>query len=575
MALDLQAILDAASGADAAERAAAIKTTIGDDVTREDLDQLLNESVEKFGALNDTDPSDDDALNGLELLADVISTTREQITGLDARADEIRAQRESLAEKVLGTDPAEAADGDGEEGGDAEATAETSDAAPVEAVAASAGAPKPSKRFNLSSIKDKAPAPAARPAGVAITAAAGVRGVENGSDLDMDGLVAAVQARIAGMPRGGVEAYVKDGVAQIKVAYPDELVASGNNDQAVVDYAGDQNRIEGGLVASGGWCAPSDTLYDVVGNLADANAGLIDVPDIQVKRGGIRYTEGVQFGDVWAGNAGLRQTEAQAIANTGKVLYRPTCPEFAEKRADAVYSGITVGFLQNDAYPEVTKDAIAGVTAVHAHRVNKLTVDAMEAASTAVNLSATLGPSATGSILNGIGLSVTDARYKERAPESLLFDVVLPIWAKETVRADYALRSGIPIEQVTDAKITSLIAERGGRVQWVYDWQDAYATGSAGFGGATALTAYPTTVKALVYPSGTFVRGRGEVINLDTVYDSTMTVANDYLQLFMEEKLLVAKRAHSSRVVTLALGVNGTVGAPQVLDGNGKVVVTP
>lgn len=575
--LDLQAILDAATSGGQntpADRASAIKAALNATGTsRADIEALLNKAIEKFGQLNAEDTLDPDAVAGLEMLGEVILIAREVQTTQEAAEAEVRAKREDLAAKVLGGDPAAAAGsdapGEGNDGGDpADPAPAASEGA--ESVTAAAG---PLPRFDLGRIKSPAgSAPSPKRNGVAITAAAGVRGVENGADLDMDGLVAAVQARIEGMPRGGVDGYVRDGVAQIKIDYPADLVASGNNDTEVVNHAGDQGRIDGGLVAAGGWCAPSETLYDVVGNLADANAGLVDVPDIQAKRGGIRYTEGVSFATVWAGNAGIRQTEAQAIANTAKVLYRPGCPTFTEKRADVVYSGLIVGFLQNEAYPEVTRDTIAGVTAVHAHRVNKLTLDAMEADSTAVNLSATLGPSATGSVLNGIGLSIADARYQARASESLLFDVVLPIWAKEAVRADYALRGGIPIEQVTDAQITSWIAQRGGRVQWVYDWQDAFSTGSAGFGGASALTAYPQTVKAMIFPSGTFVRGRGEVINLDTVYDSTMTKENDFLQLFMEEKLLVAKRAYSSRVVTLALGVNGTVGAAQVLDSNGKVV---
>ena len=53
----------------------------------------------------------------------------------------------------------------------------------------------------------------------------------------MDGLVAAVQARIQGMPFGTTSgAVVKDGVAQIKVAYPTELVASGQGRHCGQDH---------------------------------------------------------------------------------------------------------------------------------------------------------------------------------------------------------------------------------------------------------------------------------------------------------------------------------------------------
>ena len=578
--LDLQAILDSATAGSEntpAERAAAVKAALNaDGVGRSDIEALLNEAVEKFGALNAEESLDSDGINGLELLGEVILTSREVQTSLDAAEAEAKAKRDDLASRVLGDAPADDpatpdSDGGTSDGG-TEAAVET-DAAP-EVVTASAGR----SRFNLGRIKnDTTPAPAETTSNLTITAAAGVRGVENGSNLNLDGLVAAVSARIDGMPRGGAKGYVKDGVAQIHMAFPDELVASGNNDQSVLDHAGDQSRMSGGLVASGGWCAPSETLYDLAPSLADPNAGLLDVPDIQVKRGGIRTTEGVSFASVWAGNAGLKQTEAQAEANTAKSLYRPTCPTFTETRLDVIYSGIVVGFLQNNAYPEVTKDAIAGVTAVHAHRVNAETIKRIADGSTSVDLTSKIGPSATGSTLNGLALQIVDYRYRFRAPESLVLDVVLPLWVKSVLRADYSLREGIPLENVTDQVIDTWFSSRGARVQWVYDYQDAFTTTpAAGFGGATAITDYPTSVEALVYASGTWVRGRGEVVNLDTVYDSEMTKVNDYLQLFMEEKILVRKRAYQSLKVKVALGVNGTVGAAQVLDSNGKVVpVTP
>lgn len=581
--LDLQAILDTAQAggnASAEERVTTIKAALAaDGVTPGDVDTLLDDALAKFGDLNAADTVDADGVHGLELLGEVISTARTVQTEAAAAADELRAQRDSLAAKVLGTDspeggePADEAPTDDTDTTE-EAAADTVDtAAPAPEPVTAAAAPR--KRFDLASIKPLAVnlPPTEVPAGLTITAAAGVRGVENGAGLDMDGLVAAVQARVSGMPTGGA-GYVKDGVAQIKIDFPDDLVASGQGDDTrVIEYAGDQSRMEGGLVASGGWCAPSETLYDLAPMLADPNAGLIDIAEVQVKRGGINFTQGVDFSTVWAGNAGLVQTEAQAEANATKVLYRPTCPTFTDVRSDVMYSGMTVGFLQNDAYPETTKDAIAGVTAVHAHRFNAETIKRMATASTAVDLTGKIGPSATGSILNGIGLQIVDYRYKYRAPESLILDVVLPMWAKEMVRADYSLREGIPLENVTDQVIAQWILARGGRVQWVYDWQDAYTTlPAAGFGGAAAITEYPAAVEALIYVSGTFVRGRGDVINLDVVYDSAEIQKNDFLQMFMEEKLLVAKRAYSSRKVKLALGVNGATGTGLALDANGKIV---
>lgn len=583
MSLDLQNILDAAQNGD--DRPAAIKAAITDATpTREDVDALLDEAIGKFNELSESDPTDADATLGLELLAEVSTVARTVQTTMDAEVEKARTQRAELASKVNGEDPApkddaadEAPAEDPAEGAEvvAEAEAVTEEAA-AEPVVASGG---PAKRFHLSNIKATPPTTPTGGKGVAITAAADVRGFGTGQDLEgMDGLVAATMARVESMPRGLANAHVRAGIAQVRAEWPEALVASGVDADAQVEYAADEKRLTGGsLVASGGWGAPSETMYDLAPMLADPAAGILSVPEIAVKRGGIRTAGGVDFATVWAGNAGLVQTEAEAIANTAKTLYRPSVPTFTEVRADVIYSGLEVGFLQDNAYPEVTKQTLEGLLAVHAHRVNAETIERMVAHATTVDLSATLGPSATGSALNGLGLVGTDYRYKFRATPTTSLEAVAPIWLKEVVRADLALRTGDgQFVQVTDQQIDGYFAARGMKVQWVYDYQDAFVDAGAGFGGTTALTEYPDTANVLVYAAGTFVRGRGDVVNLDTVYDSSNIKKNDFLQMFMEEKILVHKRAHQALNVKIALGVNGTTGIGQVLDGNGKIApVTP
>lgn len=607
--LDLQVILDATQGdgdtATREQRQEAARAALAESgASRDEVGALLDEVVEKFGTLYEGKPTDPESLLGLELLADVASAARQVQTDIDAESERTREVRDGLAAQVLGdqdgeTDTAEGdstdatddgqgdADTDGDGGTDNTSTdssdsADTSDDAGAEAgaerepVAVTAAAKRP-RRFNLSRIADRAPAPtSSQPNGVAILAAADVRGFATGQELDRESLVAAAIARIEGMPNGVKGAHVKAGIAQFRNHFPEDLVAAGlTNDDPVIERAVDQTRLTGGsLAASGGWCAPSERLYDLVPLLADPNAGLLSLPEIAVKRGGIWTAGGLDFRTVWAGNAGLIQTEAQAEANTAKNLFRPVCPTHSEKRADVIYSGLEVGFLQDHAYPEVTQQAIEGVMAVHAHRVNASSIARMVALSDDVDLTAAIGPSATGSILNGLGLLITDARYRYRAGSNFMLEVVLPDWLKEVVRSDLALRGGVDFVQVTDEQINVFFQVRKAKVQWVYDWQDAFTGVNDGFGAVTPIEAFPETVDAMVYPAGAFVRGRGEVVNLDTVYDSTNIKKNDYLRLFMEEKLLVHKRGYQSLNVTLPLGVSGTTGTGVPLDKQGRIVVT-
>lgn len=612
MARTLQEILNLAAEAETPEaRADVIKSALLEGgATHDYVASILNEAVEQFGNLNAEEPTDEDGLLGLELLADVATCARAAQTDLELQEQEVKAQREKLAAKVAGEpDDAETdgdADGEAPEGetpegveaaDTAEAGVEAADTAEAGAEGAAGGveaaaAPEPvaasaqKRRFDLASIRGKAPAPKAtedsKPK-LAITAAADVRGYAAGQDLDgMDGLVAAAIAKIEAMPRGVEGVHVRASYAQIRVPYPEDLVAGGQSaedDEKVLARAADVKRLGdgSGLVAAGGWCAPSETFYELAPLLADPNAGLVDLPDIAVKRGGIRTTEGADFSQIYAGNVGLIQTEAQAEAGTEKVLFRVPCTSFTEVRADVIYTGIEAGILQDHAYPELTKQYVEGALTAHAHKINQSSIARMVSLSgTAVDLTTKLGPSAVGSVTNAIGLIIKDAQYRYRAPESMTFELVLPMWLKEVLRADMSLReSDGQLVQVTDQQISAWFAVRNARPQWVYDWQDAYSGVTGGFGSDAAITQYPDTVNALIYPAGTFVRGRGNVVNLDTVYDSQNIKQNDFLQLFTEEKLLVHRRQYRSTNVKIALGVRGATAIGQVLANGGTVPTTP
>ena len=623
MELTLQDLLDAAHGAGEEgqaptvdQRKDAIREKLAG-VDRATIESLQDEAIEKWGELNATDPTDEEGLAGLEALTEFVQVTRAVQSDLDTADEQARARRAAMEAEIKGADASaeggddEAAEGgdEGQEGGEGVQSADDSAAAATEsaaeggdggaeATAAAEAAPAAAEavvasakrgRFDLSAIGKRTPKPKPaedeKPRGFSITAAARVRGYEAGQALDLDGVTAAAQARIENMPRGIEGVAMKEDIAHFKVDYPKELVASGQDDNALMEYAANQARLKnrgtgqgGSLVAAGGWCAPSETLYELSPVLADATAGLVDVPEISVKRGGIRTTEGADYAAIYSGGeVGIRETETQAIANASdpdyqKVLYRVPCTDFVEKRAGVVYTGIEAGILQNSAYPELTRQHVEAAMAAHAHRVNELTIADMVALSgSAVDLTQELGPSATASVLNGLELVIVDLRYRYRAPESMTLEVVLPIWLKLHVRSDLALRSGVDFNQVTNEQINAFFVARGARVQWVYDWQDAFSGVSGGFGSASVKQTFATSVNALVYPAGTFVRGRGEIISLGVTYDSVNIRKNDYLEMFQEEKLLVHKRAYKSLLVTLPLAVNGATSAPRELAHGGPI----
>ncbi|QDH93175.1 major capsid hexamer protein [Gordonia phage Verity] len=602
------------------------------DADRDTVDALLNEAIDKYKDLRSIEnPTDDDIL-GLEVLVDVMESTgqkREEFAAADAareaklaelseRGSRIAETTEPAGEAKETTDPAKATDTgdpavttdapkdaakdeDPDKGGDpkgAEAEQQTAELVTAAGV-------KRSAKFSVGDVpKRKQDAPIIpaettttdRPP-VQMLAASGVRGFEHGQELpDVQTLAAAAVSRIQHLPVKGIMGQAKADIASLRIQYPDELRADprSNDDTLLIASAVDESRLEGGsITAAGGWCAPSETLYDIPGSLTDSTAGMLDLPEVQMRRGGLRFRRQVDFGQIYSGGMAARvmtETMAESAdpADYTKDFYRVDCPdEFDEVRADAVYTGATAGIMQNHAYPEEVEAQISELIAAHAHKVNAITIARAEnylKALNTVDLSTTFGPSSVGAQLNGIGWVITNERYRYRAGDSLRMNVVLPEWDKETLKADYALRTGIENAlDVTDEMVDNWFARRNCKLQWVYDWQDALigdpnAAGGAvapgtGVGQTATPTAYPTKVRALVYPDGTLVRGRGDLINLEAIYDSRLLETNDFLRLFMEEWLAVAHRAYRGSVVTLPVAVNGATGAARNLDGNGKIQV--
>ncbi len=120
---------------------------------------------------------------------------------------------------------------------------------------------------------------------VTITAAADVPHFATGSVLDgLDGVAQALVNRSKGFPRQfGIEGaqMQRYGVASLGLSFPDHLIADNKDDMAVVASAAKETSLDGGsLVAAGGWCAPSETLYDFCQD--ESTDGLLDLPEIAV-----------------------------------------------------------------------------------------------------------------------------------------------------------------------------------------------------------------------------------------------------------------------------------------------------
>ena len=520
------------------------------------LDDLITSGTEALDALFAIEnPTPADVADAQRIISDLarLSAEVEARTSAAATMAELSEARrvaastvtedETAVETAVETpaeNPVEAAVADEEET-DSEETSEEPNPNPEEEQAVTAS--------TVQRLADERP-PAPTRSVVTITAAADVPHFATGSVLDgLDGVAQALVNRSKGFPRQfGIEGaqMQRYGVASLGLSFPDHLIADNKDDMAVVASAAKETSLDGGsLVAAGGWCAPSETLYDFCQD--ESTDGLLDLPEIAVTRGGVRYTSGPDFSAIY--NAGFTQTEAQAIAGTTKTCYEVDCPDFDEVRLDAIGICIKVPLLTNAAYPELVKSTIAKALIAHQHRASAYLVNKMVTASGAALSTGSVG-SVGSNALNAVELVAETTRQQYRLADSHTIEVKAPHWLKSVIRADLASRNGVNLLAVTDADINGYFGARNVSIQFIFNWQSL----------ANNAVGYPATARLLVYPAGTFVKGTADVISLDAVYDAASLSVNTMTGLFFEQGLLLLQNCYASKLVEIVVCAGGVTG---------------
>lgn len=598
-------------------------------VVPEDLSTLSSEELE---TLSTTANEHFDSIYGdgsADLDDNQYAALKQLTVGLEALGVELGAREElaaarraevaELARTVRGEEPAAevvaetetlAAEGEGAE-------APAAEAAPAEepaAVVASAAAPaREAVRVNLAGLRSRARQErvAASPASPVFSEGYNTEasestslkdimfsntadlGFRSGEAVDFEDLGRAVDKRLGSFNASSYDKANKQGhhlrdqhaLAVIKKPFSDDLIIKSNDlihVEEVLNRAVDETRLPGGsLVASGGWCAPSEVIYDLIGEV-ESRDGLLSLPEIGVARGGVSFTRGPDFADIFSEIVGFSYTEqndidgeyavnAQGIG-TGeagnKPCYKIECPPFVEYRLGIEGLCLTAGLLQQRGYPEVIARTIRGALVAHDHRVNGRMIATMVAGSTAISMAAnqvgTIAP-----ILTAVELQVEHYRAVRRMSRGTTLEAVFPFWVRGAIRSDLSRRLGIDPASginVTNAMIDDWFRSRGISPQFVYNWQDIAGTA------ATAFTQWPTSVQFLLYSAGTWLRGTSDIITIDTLYDSVLLGQNDYTALFTEEGVFTARRGQDSRVITVPITADGATAAGVDIAHNGSLV---
>lgn len=475
------------------------------------------------------------------------------------------APTEAATEEPVEETPAEVPveDAPVEAAADEQTEDEQTEDAPAETPATVEAAAKP----DTAALAGRRPAraPAQDRPRAEILAGTDVPGINTGGTIrDMEHLaqLAIDKARSFPTPNGSGEGedLRRFSLAQIRRPYPTELRIdpgrmSSDEMLAVLNRAVDQTRLPGGnLVASAGWCAPSEVAYDLCEG--ESMDGLLSAPEVELTRGGLKYTMGPDWAAI-TGNGEFHMTEAQAIAGSyTKPSFEIPCPTFTEARLDAYGIFVKVPLLLEAAYPELVARWMRGINTSHAHVMNSAKITAIQtalgAAETFPNMD--MGSAAI-SLLDIITLVAERERTKRMWAFSTQLEMVLPSWVRGAIRSDIANRTGRNSLSVPDGEIDALFRERGYAVQFVYDWQ----------GLATDAAAYPNTFDVLIYKAGTFVVGTKDVITLQSVYDAASLAANVYTGIFTEEGFNVMRMCPGGVRATVPVCIAGRAGAADVV----------
>lgn len=536
------------------------------DLSLEALQALRDEKIAAFNALRKQDTFSAEEIEQGEALAEEIKAVKAAIkdreaeaTALAERAAALQAlsveDEEETEEETEETDEAKA-EREAKEAEEAKAAEEAAAAAETEAAAGKSVVAANRSVARVAAAVKRPVVPETK-SPLSIVASQDVPGFATGADLpDISTVAAAMVGRMQGFGTptgdGTFEDLKHSGVAQFRLDFPEDLIIDRHtDDMEVLLRAAQESRLDGGsLTAAGGWCAPSETLYDFCGG--ETLEGILSLPEVQVKRGGIRYTRGPSYADLYTA-AGFIQTEAQAIAGTTKPCFEVPCPTWQDVRLDAIGLCIKAPILTNAAYPELVQRWLSGAMVAHQHMENASVLSRMDTASGAARVYAGQGSTAQDT-LTGLELMGDQMRQKYRLGFGQTLEVVAPYWIKGAIRSDLQLRNGQQIDPVTDQQIMAHFATRGLRVSFVYDWQEL----------TTTDLLYPKTFNVLMYPAGTFVKGVADVINLNAVYDAASLAVNTYTAMFFEHAILVAQMCYESQKITLPVCGAGKTGAANI-----------
>jgi outer membrane biosynthesis protein TonB len=409
--------------------------------------------------------------------------------------------------------------------------------------------------------EDRQPQPVPVAASNVITAAADVNDVSAGAPFtDRDQFIQAYSDKINAMrdARGDGE-HVR--VARITAAaVPDdrtlELGDFGSNSEKIAKALGSDMKQRQALIASGGYCAPLESRYDVFGIGTTDRPVKAGLPGFRAQRGGIRWITPPSLAGV-TGSVGVWTAATDATpggATKNKLIV--ACGAEQTVSISAVTLEMQFGNFVARAYPEmVARNVDLGLIA-QARLAEQTLLTAMGTLSTAVTQVSVMGVARD--FLSTISRAASAYRTRHRMDADAPLRIIVPAWVRDAIRDDIAFSVSPTTDDVlgmADTMINSYLTVRNVTVAWHLD--DASLTTAQVVG---VLRAYPSTFVWYMFAEGTFLFLDGGTLDIGVVRDSTLVGTNDYIQ-FTENFEAVAKVGLESLKITSDFALNGHTGA--------------
>lgn len=533
----------------------------------EELSGLLETAKAEFNTLYESESVSNETLEAMESLANAVedvvaeqgrrtlaTVKREELsTKASATAPEpIEAAVEEIVEEVVVEVPVAEAEVTVEAAVEEEAVVEAAveDAPvvdePIETTDSEEGLVAANKPNTQIAVPERAPQ-------VLIAAAVDVPQFYVGQRLDPVSLADALhnKARMLSDSRGAQTVYP---VATIERPFGEGYDLEGLDQAAAWDAIAEGSK-PSALTASGGWCAPSQIVYDLFETECETGAdSLFSLPTFRVTRGGIRWPVFIPHDPAF--NPGFVWTEANDIAATSGTPTKPCvsipCPTFTECRLDATGLCVTAGNLMDRAYPEQVRWFLNRAIRAYERNSSIRQLNLVLADTVPVAQPPSFGTASA--LLDSLLLQAVDFREANGLCCGQQLDLVLPCWAQDVLRSDVARQEGtftfgnLP----SNADVTTWLESVGVTVRFINYWQPI--TGNP-------ATAWPTSLQYLLGYPGSYVRFDQGRLDLGVIRDSVLNATNDYTAVWFEEFYCIGRRGPQSRLVTVPICPSGDVGA--------------